>query len=127
MQVRLVLDDGQRVLPPYVNRVDYDYESPEKGALQSWTSGAVQTPRGSWERMEMRLDGYPAGARRALVILQVWRARGLNDKLRWRYVRRLGSDKVAHPLRRCTDAGLLALRSCFCCSCPAPATLRVAH
>jgi hypothetical protein len=72
------LDNGQRVLPPYVNRVDYDYENPAKGALQSWASGVLQTQRGGWERMELRLKGYPAGARRMLVILQVWLMSGLS-------------------------------------------------
>ena len=67
-----MVDDGKRVLPPYVIRVDYDYESTEKGALQSWASGTLHTQRGIWERLEIRMEGYPAGARRVLVVLQVW-------------------------------------------------------
>ena len=69
-QVRLVLDDGQRVLPPYVSGANFDYESREKGALHAWDSGVLQTPRGEWTRLEARLEGYPPGARRVLVILQ---------------------------------------------------------
>ncbi len=37
-----MLDDGQRVLPPYVNRADFDYEAREKGALHAWDSGVLQ-------------------------------------------------------------------------------------
>ena len=66
-----MVDDGRRVLPPYVNRADFDYEARDKGALHCWDSGLLQTPRGQWTRLETRLEGYPSGARRVLVILQV--------------------------------------------------------
>ena len=89
LQVRLVLDDGQRVLPPYVNRADFDYEAREKGALHAWDSGVLQAPRGQWTRLDARLEGYPPGARRALVILQVWRP-SLRSVSNFATTRRLG-------------------------------------
>lgn len=62
-QVLVALDDGQRILPSYVNRHTFDYGSPEKGTLHSWDSGALATERCVWQRLEHVFEGYVARSR----------------------------------------------------------------
>ena len=66
----MVLDDGARVLPAYVNRPNFDYGNPDKGALHSWDSGTLPTEHGRWHKLEHVFQGYGSGVRRAVVVLQ---------------------------------------------------------
>lgn len=61
LQVMVVLDDGKRVLPSYVNRHTFDYANPEKGTLHSWDSGTLATDRSAWQRLEHVFEGYAPG------------------------------------------------------------------
>ncbi|CAL5223908.1 g6505 [Coccomyxa viridis] len=68
-KIMVVLDSGEDVLPPYTGRADFPWQ---RTAITHWESGPIDlTPQNNaWKLATHTFKGYPAGVRRALIVLR---------------------------------------------------------